>query len=78
MKWFFEGSFYVNSILALVALILVCTWKEKRGKALLAWAMFFYFLSPTLFWVRVFLTMRRIIEIGSVLAEGLIIGLTAA
>ena len=74
MKWFFEGSFYVNSILALVALILVCTLKEKRVKALLAWAMFFYFLSPTVFWVRVFLTMRRIIEIGSVLAEGLIIG----
>jgi len=45
MKWFFEASFYTNAILALITLILVITWKEKKGKTLLTWAMIFYFFA---------------------------------
>lgn len=73
MKWFFEGSFYINIALSLVAFILACTWKEKKGKALLAWAMLFYLLSPAFFKVRIVLVIDKLIENNSAAAQALAI-----
>jgi hypothetical protein len=68
MRWFYEGSFYTNAILALITFVLVCTWKNKEGKTLLAWAMILYFAAPILFRVRQYLGIKDIIEWDSIAA----------
>lgn len=73
MKWFFDGSLYINIALSLAAFILACTWKEKKGKALLAWAMLFYLLYPVFFKVRLLLIIDKLIENNSVAAQALAI-----